>query len=866
MCILSDLFKLELDQLYEALNTSSEGMTSAAAAEKLKLAGFNELSHRAYPSVFLQALAHSTNFLIAILLMAALISAFTGSFTNALIIVSIVFISFLLDYVQSHRSLVALNKLQQSIATESMVLRQGQWQKIPARLLVPGDLIRLTAGNLVPADAVLIQAKDLHIHEALLTGESLPVKKYAKRADISTDREEPDSLLYSGTSVVSGEAQALVVYTGDNTSFGKLAKSLKQAAPMTEFERGIQNFSRFIFKTVVLLVIFVLTINLLFARPWLESILFSIALAVGLTPELLPMITTVTLATGAVHMARKKVIVKNLAAIQNLGSLDILCSDKTGTLTQGKMSLDHCLDSQGKESEHLLLLAYLNALFSSGINNRDFSAAVLKKTALNPLDKAILQHRHPAINPYEKLDEIPFDFERRTASVLVRQLNQIFLISKGAPESVINHCQFILDKEQILTLDPDKVSRIHQQYQQLSSQGYRVLAVAFRSIEEKPEYSPADEEQLVFAGLLAFLDPPLREAKSVLEELSKKGVLVKILTGDNELVSKTICEQVGLATNTIVKGSEVDLLSDADLAKIVDNTSVFARISPLQKERIIKALRSNGHVVGYMGDGINDAPSLHQADVGISVAGAVDIAREASDIILLQRHLSVLLAGILEGRQSFGNVMKYLMMGTSSNFGNMLSMALAVLFLPFLPMLPTQILLNNLLYDISQISIPTDRVDPGFIRKPRHWNIDLIRQFMLYIGPLSSIFDFLTFAVLLILFSADQTLFHTGWFVESLATQTLVIFVIRTAKKPWESRPSKSLILTVSLIVLIGVYLPFSTLALSLGFTPLPGSYFIFLVLLTLAYLALVEFVKKRLMWRWLDAAAHPESQTEQQP
>lgn len=850
------LLTLNKEQVLVILSSGERGLTNIEAQKRRVEYGPNEVAEKTYRSIILEAISHSTNPLIGILLIAALISAFTGNIVSAVIIITMIVLSMGLDYYQSHRSLVAARRLQEQVAPSANVLRDDLWVEIPCRELIPGDIIRLVAGDMVPADSLLLSARDLHVQQAALTGESLPVEKEvsSRNSEISKNLTEATNAVFSGSSIVSGTATAIVVATGRNTLFGQIAQSLTRASPPTEFDKGIERFGFFIMKMVVFLVLFVFVVNVFLKHAPLESLLFAVALAVGLTPELLPMITTVTLSTGAVHMAKKKVIVKNLFAIQNFGSIDILCSDKTGTLTSGEMLLEREIDLLGKDSEYVMLLAYLNSLFGTGISN-PFNAAVLKKIDINPLDAAILKHDHPDVQPYTKIDELPFDFERRRSSVVVEKKGKHLLITKGAPESIFKICTNYYIDNKIHVLDERSYKQCETIFQSLSNQGFRVLAVAYREMNLQGAYKTSDEKNLILAGFLAFADPPLVDAGDMVKELKRSGVTIKIITGDNDLVACHICQKVGLDSSRILMGDELEHITDPALGQIAEHTQIFARISPIQKQRIISALRSRGHVVGYIGDGINDAPSLHTADVGISVYGAVDVAREAADIILIERNLHVLLNGIIEGRKSFGNVMKYLMMGTSSNFGNMLSMAFAVAFLPFLPMLPTQILLNNLLYDISQVTIPTDNVDHSFVRKPKHWNIDIIRKFMFYIGPISSIFDFITFFVMLKIFAATEALFQTGWFVESLATQTLVIFVIRTAKNPWQSKPSLPLITSVLLIVCIGILIPFSPIAKFFGFVPLPTTYFLFLIIATCSYLLLVEVIKKRLMWRWLAQA-----------
>ncbi|HAT5033994.1 TPA: magnesium-translocating P-type ATPase, partial [Legionella pneumophila] len=819
---LNDLSTYDQNLLLNELNSSLEGLNNFQAQKRLTQYGTNEILRKPYHLIILEAISHSINPLVAILFFAALISAFTGNVVNAAIIISIIIISIGLDYFQSHRALVAIKMLQKKIATTVTVLRENQWLEIPAKELVPGDLFRLSAGDMVPADSILLKSKDLHIHQAALTGESMPVEKEA--IPLKTKPKNPlDALniVFSGSSVIGGSATALAINTGSNSLFGHIAESLKKKPPHTEFEQGMMRFSTFIMKMVFLLVIFVFSINIYMHRPLLDSLLFAVALAVGLTPELLPMITTVTLASGAVRMSKKKVIIKNLSAVQNFGSIDILCSDKTGTLTSGEMNLTKYLDFSGKQSEFVMLLAYLNSLYITEIKS-PFNIAVLKKARLNPLDLAILKHDHPDIQPYHKVDEIPFDFERRRSSVIVSKNENHLFICKGAPENIMSVCSYydFAGERELFTEKEQKQCELL--FQSLSSEGYRVLAIAYKLMDRQLKYTQSDEKEMIFAGFLAFTDPLLEDIPKVIKDLRQEGINIKILSGDNLIVTQHICQTVGMDTSRILTGEEISKISDDALPSLAEGIDIYARINPMQKQRIISALKKRGHVVGYLGDGINDVPSLHHADVGISVASAVDIAREAADIVLLEHHLKVLLNGIIEGRKSFRNVMKYLMMGTSSNFGNMISMAVAVLFLPFLPMLPRQILLNNLLYDISQITIPTDHVDPSSIHQYKRLDINIIRQFMFYVGPISSVFDFLTFFVMLKIFSANEALFQTGWFVESLATQTLVIFIIRTAKKPWQSMPSLPLTATVLLIVMVGIWLPFSPFSGLFGFVPLP--------------------------------------------
>jgi P-type Mg2+ transporter len=823
--------------LLEKLQSSERGLSTEEAIRRLKDVGPNEPASAHRAGAGLQLLQLFANPLVLILLIASGVSAFLGEIVSASIIVGIVLLGTAINFVQTYRSQRAVERLRRGVALTATVLRDGTWREAPRRELVPGDIIRLLAGDLVPADARLLQAKDLHVQQASLTGESMPVEKEA-----AEPTEPPRQLtdlrhtVFLGTSVVSGTATAVVESTGAATAFGDIAARLAARPPETEFERGTRRFSIFITETILFLVLFVFLVSITARRDPFQSLLFAVALAVGLTPEFLPMIVSVTLAQGAVHMARRKVIVKHLPAMQNFGSMDVLCSDKTGTLTSGTMVLQQQLDPFGRPTERVFLLAYLNSVHETGIKS--------------PLDAAILKAGRPDVQAYRKLDEVPFDFERRRLSIVVEKPGERLLITKGAPEGVLDVCTAFEAEGQRRPLDAVVHQECQATYRNLSAQGYRVLAVAYRPVPQQDAYRAADERELVLAGFLAFIDPPLEDAADTLKALRSAGVQVKVLTGDNELVARHVCSQVGLDGAGLVLGEEIDRLTDTALTHVAERANVFARVSPAQKNRIILALKQRGHVVGFLGDGINDASSLHTADVGISVPTAVDVAKDAAEIILLEPDLRVLHDGILEGRKAFGNVMKYLLMGTSSNFGNMFSMAAASIFLPFLPMLPAQVLLNNFLYDLAQVTIPTDNVDPVFINKPHRWDISLIRDFMVFIGPISSLFDFLTFWALLTIFGASEAQFHTGWFVESLATQTLVLFVIRTAGNPFRSRPSVPLKVTVLLVVLIGAALPFSPLAGALGFMPMPAGYFVFLFGVTAIYLLIVEVVKRRLMGR----------------
>jgi len=825
---------------YAAVASSAEtvvagGLTSQAAAERLAQFGLNDPEPRKRRLPAIDFLRLFLNPLVLVLLIAATASAALGDAIDAGIIFAIVILSNTLDFVQTRRSQKAVEQLQAQVASTATVLRDGQWVEILRTQIVPGDVVRLSAGDMVPADARLLESRDLYVQQAALTGESLPAEKQARGAAVSTN-PDAENMVFLGTSVVSGTARAVIVTTGAATAFGDIAARLAAPPEPTAFEHGLKDFSLFLTRTVFFLVLFLVVVGLLKHRDPFQSLLFAVALAVGLTPEFLPMIVSVTLANGARAMARKKVIVKHLAAIQNFGSIDVLCSDKTGTITSGHMDLDRCLDSWGETSTRVLTLARLNSSNQTGIRS--------------PLDEAILRTPQTAEEGgYEKRDEIPYDFERRRLSVVLERESRRLLVTKGAPEGVLERTVSVEREGQVLPLEGELRARCQQTFADLGRKGLRVLAVAYVMVEARASYSAGDERNLILAGFVTFADRPLPDAAAALAGLREAGVHVKIITGDSDLVTWQVCTQVGLDPGKIVLGEEIEKMSDPALQAVAEEATVFARASPAQKNRILLALKHRGHVVGFMGDGINDAPSLHAADVGISVASAVDVAREAADIILVEPGLEVLTSGILEGRKAFGNVMKYLLMGTSSNFGNMFSMAGAAAFLPFLPMLPTQILLNNFLYDVSQITIPTDNVDADFIRRPRHWDIALIRKFMLCIGPISSVFDFLTFYVLLRFFNAREQFFHTGWFVESLATQTLVIYVIRTMGNPLKSRPSRPLLITTLLVVAVGALLPFSGLAEPLGFVPLRGSFYLFVTAATLVYLLLVHLAKG-LLWQ----------------
>jgi Mg2+-importing ATPase len=822
------------------MSSGESGLSSVEAARRLVVYGPNEPVPIRRLSALVQLFHLFANPLVIILLVASAIAGSLGQRVDALIIVTMVVLGVAINFWQSYRSQQAADRLRASVNPTATVLRDGAWVEIALRNVVPGDVFRLSAGDLVPADARLLESRDLSVQQSMLTGESLPAEKLVSgtRHDGAIGPDAPE-LVFLGTSVVSGTGTAVATATGPKTMFGDIAVRLRTRAPETEFEHGLRRFSLLILRTTVVLVLFIVLMGIAFKHDAFESLLFAVALGVGLTPEFLPMISSVTLTQGALRMARDQVIVKHLPAIQDFGSIDILCSDKTGTLTAGVMQFERAVDPVGAASPRPLTLASLNARFETGIRS--------------PLDVSILQQAAADVTGYQKIDEIPFDFERRRLSVVVEApdgAGRRLLITKGAPEAIVGLSSAFEAEGRVATFDTTTRRACTAVHERLSADGLRVLALAYRWLEPRDAYSREDEADLVLAGFVSFADPVLPDVADVLAELKRDGVTVKILTGDNELVAHHVCRHIALNDQQVATGDDISRIDDAALGHLAEQASVFTRVSPAQKNRIILALKRRGHVVGFMGDGINDAPSLHTADVGISVMTAADVAREAADVILGQPSLRVLHQGILEGRRASGNLMKYLLMGTSSNFGNMFSMAVASVFLPFLPMLPTQILLNTFLYDLAQVTIPSDNVDDSYLRRPQRWDMRVIRDFMLFIGPISSVFDFLTFYVLLAYFRAGDRLFHTGWFVESLATQTLVLFVIRTMGNPFRSRPSRSLTVTTLLIVAVGVALPMTPLAMVLGFTRLPLSYFAFLIPTTLTYLILVDVAKRQLARR----------------
>jgi Mg2+-importing ATPase len=823
-----------------ALATDASGLTGLEARSRLSRFGPNLFQDHRERSLVIQFLSRFRNPLVILLLVASAISAFTGEVTNFLIITVLVLFSVTLDFVQEHRAGKAAASLRQTVSVRALVIRDGKQVAVAVTEVVPGDLVVLSAGDMIPADGRVLEADDFFVKQALLTGEPYPVEKRPGEAPAdATDIQDATNAVFMGTTVISGSARIRVVNTGAGTAIGAIADTLTREPPPSAFELGTHRFGLLIMRLTVLLVLFVLLVNALMHKPWLESFMFAVALAVGLTPELLPMVVSLTLSRGALNMAKKRVIVKRLASIQNLGSMDVLCTDKTGTLTEAKIKLEQHVDPQGKPSDRVLELAYLNSFFETGLKS--------------PLDEAILSHEHIDVSAWTKIDEVPFDFERRRVSVLVDKGNGRLLVVKGASEEIVGLCTHFEEQgnEAQVSLDKTARERINGVHVALEKEGFRVLGIAWREVPpDHPHAVIGDEAELVFAGFAAFLDPPKESAGAALAALTESGVTVKIVTGDSELVTQHVCAQLKIPVSGVLTGKEIAQMDDSALRVRVETANLFCRVNPSQKDRVILALKARGHVVGYLGDGINDAPSLHSADVGLSVDSAVDVAKEAADMILLDQDLHVLHDGVLEGRRTFGNIMKYIMMGTSSNFGNMFSMAGAALFLPFLPMLPTQILLNNILYDVSEVPIPLDQVDPEELRQPRVLDMNFIRDFMLVIGPISSAFDFLTFYVMLVVLKADETLFQTGWFVESLCTQVLVIFIIRTRGNPFRSRPDPLLAATSLAVAAIGAVLPFTPFGAYFGFVQPPARFYLILAAMVVIYLVMVEIAKKG-FYRW---------------
>jgi len=828
---LTSFWTLSTEALFDELKASAAGLTREEAQQRLAQYGLNRVKAKRRTDSLTLFLAQFKSPIILILLFAAGLSLLLRDATDASIIFAIVFVSGVLGFFQERGATDAVEKLLAIVQVRAAVLREGKEQEISLEEVVPGDVLILNAGDVIPADCAVLESKDLFVDEAALTGETYPVEKQPGILPTGASLSERTNTLFMGTHVVSGTAKALVLYTAAATEFGKVSASLRLRPPETEFERGVRRFGYLLMEVTLILVIAIFAINVYFARPVLESFLFSLALAVGLTPQLLPAIVTINLAHGAKRMAREKVIVKRLAAIENFGSMNVLCCDKTGTLTEGQVRVHAGKDPAGHDNEKVLFYAYLNAFFETGFTN--------------PIDAAIRSHRDWDLTGYQKLDEIPYDFARRRLSVLVQKDGANQLITKGAVPEVLEVCSQAQSADgAVISLEAQR-EVIQQRFQEYGAGGLRALGVAYRNLGTAARITKDDEADMNFLGFLIFSDPVKISVAEAIRELKQLGISLKIISGDNRRVAAYVSREVGLIDANILTGSELREIGNEALSVVVRDVDVFAEVEPNQKERIILALKKSGSVVGFMGDGINDASALHAADVGISVDSGVDVAKEAADIVLLEKNLEVLVDGVQEGRTTFANTLKYVFMATSANFGNMFSMAGASLFLPFLPLLPKQILLTNLLTDLPEMAIATDRVDEELVKEPRRWDIKFIRKFMITFGVVSSVFDFLTFGALLFLLRANVDHFRTGWFMESVVSASLIVLIIRTRQPFFKSKPARPLWIATTLVVLGAVALPYTGLSWLFGFTPMPREFLVVLAGILFLYILAAEIAKK---------------------
>jgi Mg2+-importing ATPase len=817
--------------LLQYLQTAAEGLTSEQARERLRRYGANRLRSKKRTDPLTLFLAQFKSPIVLILLFAATLSLFLQDRADALIILTIVLASALLSFFQERGAADAVERLLAIVQTKTTVLRDGRQQEIIVEEIVPGDVVILRAGDVIPGDCRLLEARDLFVDEAALTGETYPVEKAVGALPPETPLGQRTNALFLGTHVISGTAKAAVVYTGKGSEFGKVSERLRLRPPETEFERGVRHFGYLLMEVTLLLVLAIFAVNVYLHRPVLDSVLFALALAVGLTPQLLPAIISINLAHGAKHMARQQVIVKRLAAIENFGSMNVLCADKTGTLTEGRVQLHAALDINGDASDTVLLYAYLNACYETGF--------------ANPIDEALRTHRRLDVSGYQKLDEMPYDFIRKRLSILIAKDGVHLMVTKGALQQVLTACTLAETAAgRIVALDA-VAPQIQQRFRQLSDKGFRLLGVAYRDVGDAWHITKDGEADMTFLGFLAFFDPPKPGIGDIIAQLQHLGVSLKIITGDNHLVAANVSQQVGLANARVLTGSELRQISDEALYRRVNAVDVFAEVEPNQKERIILALKKAGNVVGYMGDGINDASALHAADVGISVDSAVDVAKEAADIVLLKHDLGILAQGVREGRTTFANTLKYVFMATSANFGNMFSMAGASLFLTFLPLLPKQILFTNLLTDVPEMTIATDRVDPELVERPRRWDTKFIRNFMLTFGPISSVFDYLTFAVLLFVLQATPAQFRTGWLLESVISASLIVLVVRSRKPFFQSLPGKYLSIATLLTVGVTLMMPYTPLASAFELSPLPLPFLLVMGLIVILYVIAAELAKR---------------------
>ena len=823
-------WSISVTEMLQKLETAEDGLTGDQARQRLARYGANILKPPKRSDALTLLLAQFKSPIILILFFATGLSFFLRDPVDAFIILSIVLVSGLLGFWQERGASSAVEKLLSIVQIKAAVMRDGGSQEIPVEGIVPGDIVILNAGDIVPGDGLVQESKDIFVDEAMLTGETFPVEKEVAVLPAETLLGQRTNALWMGTHVVSGSATALVVRTGKNTEFGKVSERLKLRPQETEFERGIRHFGYFLMEVTLVLVVAIFAINVYLARPVLDSFLFSLALAVGLTPQLLPAIISINLSHGAKRMAQKKVIVKRLASIENFGSMNVICSDKTGTLTEGVVHVQSACDVEGAPSDKVLLHAYLNAFYQTGFTN--------------PIDEAIRAHRQFDLSGYRKQDEIPYDFLRKRLSILVSHDDTHLMVTKGALLNVLAVCTSA-ETGDGTTVDINAVrDRIEQHFEEFSSKGFRTLGVACKNMGSESRVSKDHEAGMTFSGFLVLYDPPKPKMIETVTSLKNLGVLLKIITGDNHLVAANVSQQMGLSDTKILTGPNLSQLSDAALLNRVKDVEVFAEIEPNQKERIILALRKAGNVVGYMGDGMNDASALHAADVGISVESAVDVAKDAADIVLLEKDLGVLVQGVREGRATFANTLKYVFMATSANFGNMFSMAGVSLILPFLPLLPKQILLTNLMTDFPEMTIATDSVDKEMIDYPRRWDIKAIRKFMITVGIVSSVFDYLTFGVLLLVLHATQVQFRTGWFLESVVSASLIVLVIRSRKPFFKSRPGNYLLMATLSVVVVTTIVPVTPLAEILGFSPLPIVFLLLIGIIVLLYIIAAEMAK----------------------
>jgi Mg2+-importing ATPase len=824
--------------LLQQIQSTLKGLTGNEAKERINRFGYNRLKPKKRTGSLTLFLAQFKSPIILILIFAAILSILLRDPTDAIIILAIVFISGILGFWQERGAVNALEKLLATVQIKATVLRDGEQKEIIIEEIVPGDIVILNAGDVVPGDCLILESKDLFVNESTLTGETYPVEKSIGVLAVDAPLNQRTNTLFMGTHVISGTAKAVVVYTGLETEFGKISERLKFRAPETEFEHGVRRFGYFLMEVTLILVIAIFAINVYkgdvggnIKQHIMDSLLFSMALAVGLTPQLLPAIISINLAHGAKRMASQKVIVKRLASIENFGSMNVLCSDKTGTLTEGIVKVNSTLDIDGNESEKVLLYSYINAFYETGITS--------------PIDEAIRSHKQFDLSGYQKLDEVPYDFIRKRLSIFVSNNNKHLMVTKGALNNILDICSSAESPDGAIVDIASVQKKIQQHYEELSSKGFRTIGVAYRDMGDSASINKDQETQMTFIGFLVLFDPPKANVAEAITQLKNLGVSLKIITGDNKLVAANVGSQIGLLTPRILTGADLHQINDEAMLKKVNEIDVFAEIEPNQKERIILALKKSGNVVGYMGDGINDASALHSADVGISVDSAVDVAKEAADIVLLEKDLKVLIQGVREGRATFANTLKYVFMATSANFGNMISMAGASVFLPFLPLLPKQVLLTNLMTDFPEMTIATDSIDKESAEKPRRWNIKFIRNFMITFGPLSSIFDVLTFLVLQLGLHATPDEFRTGWFVESVISASLIVFVVRTRRPFFRSMPGKYLLITSLLVVVAVIILPFTPLGSLFGFVPLPFSFLLIMLGIVALYVISAELAKR---------------------